>query len=67
MVANHRSLKLGIAEGASENQVVAKGLLENLVARGLDPQRRYLFVIGLLARFRPVGASVRSSAACGQR
>lgn len=36
---------LGIAEGASENQVVAKGLLENLVARGLDPARRYLFVI----------------------
>ncbi len=27
----------GIAEGASENQVVAQGLLENLVARGLDP------------------------------
>ena len=36
---------LGIAEGASENQVVAKGLLENLVERGLDRQRRYLFVI----------------------
>ncbi len=36
---------LGIAEGASENQVVAQGLLENLVARGLDPRRRYLFVI----------------------
>jgi transposase-like protein len=36
---------LGIAEGASENQVVAKGLLENLVERGLDPQRKRLFVI----------------------
>jgi len=36
---------LGIAEGASENQVVAKGLLENLVGRGLNPARRYLFVI----------------------
>jgi transposase-like protein len=36
---------LGIAEGASENFVVAKGLLENLVARGVDPKRRYLFVI----------------------
>ncbi len=36
---------LGIAEGASENQVVAKGLLENLVARGLDPKRKRLFVI----------------------
>ncbi len=36
---------LGIAAGASENQVVARGLLENLLARGLDPKRRYLFVI----------------------
>ncbi len=42
---NGRKHVLGIAEGASENQVVAKGLLENLVARGLDPRRRYLFVI----------------------
>jgi putative transposase len=42
---NGKKHVLGIAEGASENQVVAKGLLENLVARGLDPQRRYLFVI----------------------
>lgn len=36
---------MGIAEGASENQVVVRGLLERLVERGLDPQRRYLFVI----------------------
>ena len=36
---------LGIAEGASENQVVAQGLLERLVEQGLDPKRRYLFVI----------------------
>ncbi len=36
---------LGIAEGASENQVVAQGLLERLVERGLNPKRRYLFVI----------------------
>ncbi len=36
---------LGIAEGASENQVVAQGLLENLVAHGLDPKRKRLFVI----------------------
>jgi transposase-like protein len=36
---------LGIAEGASENQVVAQGLLERLVQQGLDPKRRYLFVI----------------------
>ncbi len=36
---------LGLAAGASENRVVAQGLLEDLVARGLDPQRKRLFVI----------------------
>ncbi|MGH9607776.1 MAG: IS256 family transposase [Terracidiphilus sp.] len=36
---------LGIAEGASENQVVARGLLEDLVRRGLATDRKYLFVI----------------------
>ena len=36
---------LGIAEGASENQTVAKGLLEDLVGRGLKTDRKYLFVI----------------------
>jgi putative transposase len=36
---------LGLREGATENAVVAKALLEELVARGLDPTRRRLFVI----------------------
>ena len=36
---------LGLREGATENAVVAKALLEDLVGRGLDPKRRYLFVI----------------------
>jgi putative transposase len=36
---------LGVAEGATENGVVAKGLLEDLVARGVKPGRRRLFVI----------------------
>ncbi len=36
---------LGLREGATENAVVAKALLEDLVARGLDPSRRRLFVI----------------------
>ena len=36
---------LGLAEGASENQVVAKGLLEDLLRRGVRPDRRRLFVI----------------------
>ena len=36
---------LGIAEGASENQEVAKGLLEDVVGRGVKSDRKYLFVI----------------------
>ena len=36
---------LGIAEGASENQAVAKGLLEDVVRRGVRTDRKYLFVI----------------------
>ena len=36
---------LGLREGAAENAVVARALLEDLVARGLDPRRRRLFVI----------------------
>jgi putative transposase len=36
---------LGLREGASENKVVAKALLEDLVERGLDSQRIRLFVI----------------------
>jgi transposase-like protein len=36
---------LGIAEGASDNQVVAQGLLEQLIERGVDPRRKRLFVI----------------------
>jgi putative transposase len=36
---------LGRAEGASENQVVARGLLEDLVQRGVKADRKYLFVI----------------------
>jgi putative transposase len=36
---------LGLAEGASENQAVAKGLLEDLVGRGVKLDRKYLFVI----------------------
>jgi len=36
---------LGVAEGASANQVVARGLLQDLVRRGVSPSRRRLFVI----------------------
>jgi transposase-like protein len=36
---------LGLWQGATENTTVVKELLEDLVARGLNPERRYLFVI----------------------
>ena len=36
---------LGLWQGATENTTVVKSLLEDLVARGLEPDRRYLFVI----------------------
>jgi transposase-like protein len=41
--AGHKHV-LGLREGATENAVVAKALLEDLVHRGLDPKRRRLFV-----------------------
>jgi len=36
---------LGLSEGASENAVVVKDLLEDIVSRGVKPGRRRLFVI----------------------
>jgi transposase-like protein len=36
---------LGLWQGATENTTVVRSLLEDLVARGLKPDRRYLFVI----------------------
>lgn len=36
---------LGLWQGATENTTVVKELLEDLVARGLAPEKRYLFVI----------------------
>ncbi len=36
---------LGLAEGASENEVAGRDLLEDLVRRGVKSDRKYLFVI----------------------
>jgi len=36
---------LGIREGATENSTVVTELLEDIVSRGVDPQRKMLFVI----------------------
>jgi transposase-like protein len=40
-----RKQVLGLAEGASENQVLVRGLMEDLVRRGVKADRKYLFVI----------------------
>ena len=42
---NGKKQVLGLWQGATENTVVVKDLLEDLVTRGLAPERRYLFVI----------------------
>jgi transposase-like protein len=36
---------LGLREGATENTVVVRGLLEDLVTRGVKPDRKRLFVV----------------------
>ncbi len=43
--ANGRKHALGLWQGATENQVVCQALLDDLIRRGLDPEKRYLFVI----------------------
>jgi Transposase, Mutator family. len=45
---------LGVWQGATENTTVVKGLLEDLVDRGLDRQRRYLVVMMDRKRYEPV-------------
>ncbi|HZJ82925.1 MAG TPA: IS256 family transposase [Clostridia bacterium] len=40
-----KKLILGIAEGGSENNIVVKGLLEDLISRGLDASRPRLYVL----------------------
>lgn len=36
---------LGVWQGATENTVAVQSLLTDLVSRGIDPMKRYLFVI----------------------
>lgn len=43
--AQGRKHALGLWEGATENHVVCQALLDDLIRRGLDPEKRYLFVI----------------------
>lgn len=43
--AQGRKHALGLWQGATENQVVCQALLDDLIRRGLDPEKRYLIVI----------------------
>jgi putative transposase len=45
MESSGKKQVLGLWQGATENTTVVTELLEDLVARGLNPERRYLFVI----------------------
>jgi transposase-like protein len=58
---------LGIREGASENARVATELLEDLVARGLTPERPRLFVIDGSKALRAAIGRVFGRAAAVQR
>jgi transposase-like protein len=59
--ADGRKHVLAIREGATENATVAKELLEDLVARGVKPGQKRLFVIDAPRR------SARRSAQCSAR
>ena len=52
---------LGLREGASENAIVVVGLLEELVERGVKPDRRRLFVIDGAKALRKAIAQVYGS------
>ena len=58
---------LGLREAASENAVVALGLLESLVERGLDPGRARLFVLDGSKALRKAVGQVFGSACLVQR
>ena len=58
---------LGVREGASENAVVALGLLESLLERGLDPGRARLFVLDGSKALRKAVGQVFGSACLVQR
>jgi putative transposase len=58
---------LGLRQGASENAAAAKGLLEMLIEKGLDPFGRYLFVIDGSKALRSAISAVFGSDALVQR
>jgi transposase-like protein len=58
---------LGIQEGATENAAAAKDLLQDLVERGVKPERRRLFVIDGSKALRAAINAVFGSASLVQR
>jgi len=58
---------LGIQEGATENAAAVKALLEDLVERGVKPERRRLFVIDGSKALRAAINAVFGSASLVQR
>jgi transposase-like protein len=58
---------LGVQEGATENAAAAKDLLQSLVARGVKPERRRLFVIDGSKALRTAINAVFGSAGLVQR
>jgi putative transposase len=58
---------LGIQEGAAENAAAAKDLLQSLVERGVNPERRRLFVIDGSKALRTAINAVFGSAGLVQR
>ena len=58
---------LGIQEGATENAAAAKDLLQSLVERGVDPERRRLFIIDGSKALRTAINAVFGSAGLVQR
>lgn len=58
---------LGLWHGATENGTVVKGLLEDLVSRGLDPERKMLLVIDGAKALRKAVQMVLGEGALVQR
>jgi putative transposase len=58
---------LGLWHGATENATVVKGLLEDLVSRGLDPERKMLIVIDGAKALRKAVQMIFGEAALVQR
>jgi transposase-like protein len=72
--AEGRKHVLGIREGATENATVVMELLQDIVARGVDPKQKRLFIIdgskslraainAVFGADQPSSAAVRTSCA----